>query len=532
MDTNNAMEVLRSELTKLGLGEVKEVRYNLNIPELVTESVCRSETDLADTGALVVNTSPFTGRSPNDKYIIENDDPDLWFASGTEPRNQEQFDHLKNKMLETIQPLTLYVRDVLAGAESENAIKIRVISDQAWQCLAAANMFIANDSGQPHIDPDFTLLVCSKFVGDPEADNLRSPAMVAINFDEKLVLIGNTMYAGEIKKSVFTLMNYVLPKRDILSLHCSANIGVENDVALFFGLSGTGKTTLSSDEARSLIGDDEHGWSDNGIFNFEGGCYAKTIRLNPKYEPLVWSAINRFGTLLENVPLDEQNHPDFDDSSITENTRASYPLTFISNYEPSGTGGHPKNIFFLTADAFGVMPPLARLTKEQAMFYFLSGYTSKLAGTERGLGDKPQATFSTCFGAPFLPLKPTVYARLLAKRLEQHGTKVWLLNTGWSGGGFGTGERIKLPLTRAMITAALNGDLNDVPTHIHPIFNIAIPDAVPGVPDDVLNPERSWADKDLYKAEAHSLATKFVENFKKYEADVSPEVTASGPKAK
>ena len=526
-----ANEILRAELDKLGLGEVKEVKYNLSIPELVTESLCRGETKLADSGAIVVNTSPFTGRSPNDKYLIENGDPDLWFASGTEPLKQEQFGRLKTKMIETMKPLRLYVRDVLAGADPENSIRIRVITDFAWQNLAAANMFIDYNGETPHIDPDFTMLVCSKFVGDPQADGLRSPAMVVLNFDEKLVLIGNTRYAGEVKKSVFTLMNYVLPKRNVLSLHCSANIGQDGDVALFFGLSGTGKTTLSSDEARALIGDDEHGWSDNGIFNFEGGCYAKTIRLNPKYEPLVWSAINRFGALLENVPLDENNHPDFDDNSITENTRASYPLTFISNYEPSGMGGHPNNIFFLTADAFGVLPPLAKLTKEQAMYYFLSGYTSKLAGTERGLGNKPEATFSTCFGAPFLPLKPTVYAKLLAERLEKHGTTVWLLNTGWSGGGFGVGERIKLPLTRAMISAALSGELDNVPTHIHPIFNIAIPDAVPGVPNEVLNPELSWADRDAYEAEARALAEKFRNNFKKYEANVGPEVPASGPVA-
>lgn len=526
-----ANEVLREELTKLGLGEVKEVRYNLNIAELVTESLCSGETKLADTGALVVNTSPFTGRSPNDKYMIENGDPDLWFASGTEPRNQEQFEHVRAKMIATMQPLRLYVRDVMAGADPENAIRIRVITTEAWQNLATANMFIKNSSDTPHIDPDFTLLVCSQFEGDPQFDSLRSPAVVMLNFDEKLVLIGNTRYAGEVKKSVFTLMNYVLPKRGVLSLHCSANIGEEGDVALFFGLSGTGKTTLSSDETRALIGDDEHGWSDNGIFNFEGGCYAKTIRLNPKYEPLVWSAINRFGALLENVPMDDQNHPDFDDNSITENTRASYPLTFISNYEPSGTGGHPKNIFFLTADAFGVLPPLAKLTKEQAMYYFLSGYTSKLAGTERGLGNKPEATFSTCFGAPFLPLKPTLYAKLLAERLEKHGTTVWLLNTGWSGGGFGVGERIKLPLTRAMIAAALKGELDDVATHNHPIFNMAIPDTVPGVPGEVLNPELSWEDRQAYNTEARLLAEKFVNNFKKYEANVGPEVPASGPVA-
>ena len=526
---NQINTVLRVELDKLGLGSVQEIKYNLNIPELVSESLENHESQLANTGALVVNTSPFTGRSPNDKYLVENGDPDLWFASGTEPMSSENFTRLRMKIVDSLKGGYLYVRDVLAGADPENTIRIRVITDLAWQSMAAANMFIANNSDLPHADPDFTLIVSSKFAGDPTSDGLRSPAMVALSFDEKLVLIGNTRYAGEIKKSVFTLMNYVLPKRNILSLHCSANIGENGDVALFFGLSGTGKTTLSSDETRALIGDDEHGWSDNGIFNFEGGCYAKTIRLNPKYEPLVWSAINRFGALLENVPLNENNEPDFDDNSITENTRASYPLTFISNYAPGGMGGQPQNIFFLTADAFGVMPPLARLTKEQAMFYFLSGYTSKLAGTERGLGNKPQATFSTCFGAPFLPLKPTVYAKLLAEKLEKHGTNVWLLNTGWSGGGFGVGERIKLPLTRAMISAALKGDLENVPTHMHPIFNIAIPDEVHGVPNEVLNPELSWQDRAQYEIEANALAQKFIDNFNKFASNVGPEVSASGP---
>lgn len=526
---NQVNEVLRTELTKLGFGSVQNVKYNLNVAELVTESLKRGESILVDTGALAVNTSPFTGRSPNDKYLVENGDPDLWFASGTEPMTSETFTKLKGKLIDSLQGETLYVRDMLAGADPEHFIKIRVVTNYAWQSIAASNMFIRNNTEQPHIDPDFTLLVSSKFEGDPVVDGLRSPAMVALNFDEKLVLIGKTLYGGEIKKSVFTVVNYVFPKQDVLSLHCSANIGEEGDVALFFGLSGTGKTTLSSDESRALIGDDEHGWSENGIFNFEGGCYAKTIRLNPKYEPLVWSAINRFGTLLENVPLDDKNHPDFDDNSITENTRASYPLTFISNYAPGGVGGHPKNIFLLTADAFGVLPPLARLTKEQAMYYFLSGYTSKLAGTERGLGDKPQATFSTCFGAPFLPLKPTVYAKMLAERLEEHGTSVWLLNTGWSGGGFGVGERIALPLTRAMISAVLSGQLDGSPTHIHPIFNIAIPDDVADVPNEVLNPELSWEDRQQYEDEAKALAQKFTENFKKYENNVGPEVPASGP---
>ncbi len=523
-------EALRSELEKLGLSEVKDVLYYLDKAELITRAVLDGEGVLTDSGALVVNTSPFTGRSPNDKYLIDNGDPDLWYASGTESLSEEQFSHLRAKLVQKMNTERLYVCDVFAGADPENTARVRVITDLAWQNLAASNMFIELKSDQPHIDPDFTILVSTQFAADPQNDGLRSAAMVILNFDAKQVLIGHTRYAGEIKKSVFTFMNYLLPKKGILPLHCSANKGQDGSVALFFGLSGTGKTTLSSDPERALIGDDEHGWSDNGIFNFEGGCYAKTIRINPKYEPLVWSAINRFGCLIENVPLDEHHHPDFDSSAITENTRASYPLEFISNYEPSGMGGHPDYIFFLTADAFGVMPPLAKLSDAQAIYYFLSGYTSKLAGTERGLGDKPQATFSTCFGAPFLPLKPTVYANLLSEKLAKHGTQVWLLNTGWSGGAFGTGKRIALPLTRAMISAVLGGALDHVKTHTHPIFGVEIPDEVPGVPQEVLNPELSWSDQSAYEDEAASLAQKFTQNFEKYRESVSWEVMEAGPR--
>jgi phosphoenolpyruvate carboxykinase (ATP) len=523
-------EALRSELEKLGLSEVKNVLYNLDKAELITRAILDGEGVLSDSGALVVNTSPFTGRSPNDKYLIDNGDPDLWYASGTESLSEEQFSHLRAKLVQKMNTERLYVRDVFAGADPENTARVRVITDLAWQNLAASNMFIESKSDQPHIDPDFTILVSSQFAADPQNDGLRSAAMVILNFDAKQVLIGNTRYAGEIKKSVFTFMNYLLPKKGILPLHCSANKGQDGSVALFFGLSGTGKTTLSSDPERALIGDDEHGWSDNGIFNFEGGCYAKTIRINPKYEPLVWSAINRFGCLIENVPLDEHHHPDFDSSAITENTRASYPLEFISNYEPSGMGGHPNHIFFLTADAFGVMPPLAKLSHAQAIYYFLSGYTSKLAGTERGLGDKPQATFSTCFGAPFLPLKPTVYANLLSEKLTKHGTQVWLLNTGWSGGAFGTGKRIALPLTRAMISAVLGGALDHVETHTHPIFGVEIPNEVSGMPHEVLNPELSWSDQSAYEDEAASLAQKFAQNFEKYRDTVSWEVAEAGPR--
>lgn len=521
---------IQQEMERIGLGKVEEYYYNLEKAELVTHGIKNGEGLLTNTGAFAVTTSPFTGRSPNDKYLVLNGDPDLFFATGTEPIDDAKYQVLKSKLLAKMNTQRLYVRDVLAGADPEHATRIRIITDNATGNLAASNMFIPHEGSEPHIDPDLTIYVSNDFSADAEADGLRSPAMVVLNFDDKAVLIGLTRYAGEIKKSVFTFMNYILPKKDILSLHCSANKAKNGDVALFFGLSGTGKTTLSSDPERALIGDDEHGWSDNGIFNFEGGCYAKTIRINPKYEPLVWEAINRFGAMLENVPLDENRNPDFNSNEITENTRASYPLHFISNFEPTGQGGHPNHIFFLTADAFGVMPPLARLSNDQAMYYFLSGYTSKLAGTERGLGDKPQATFSTCFGAPFLPLKPSIYAELLSKRLEKHGTKVWLLNTGWAGGGFGVGERIALPLTRAMIDAVLSGSLDDMPTHTHPIFNIEIPDKVEGVPDEVLNPEKSWENFEEYKAEANSLAEKFIKNFAKYQDSVAESVTLSGPK--
>lgn len=523
-------EALRSELEKLGLSDVKDVRYNLDRADLIMQAIVDGEGVFSDSGALVVDNSPYTGRSPNDKYLIENGDPDLWFASGTESLSEEQFSKLQAKLVQKMNTQRLYVRDVFVGADPDYTARVRVITDLAWQNLAALNMFIESKSGETHIDPDFTILVSSQFAADPQADGLRSPAMVILNFDDKEILVGSTLYGGEIKKSVFTFMNYLLPKKGILPLHCSANKGQDGSTSLFFGLSGTGKTTLSSDPERALIGDDEHGWSDNGMFNFEGGCYAKTIRINPKYEPLVWSAINRFGCLIEDVPLDEKHHPDFDSSAITENTRASYPLEFISNYEPTGMGGHPEHIFFLTADAFGVMPPLAWLSNAQAMYYFLSGYTSKLAGTERGLGDKPKATFSTCFGDPFLPLKPTVYAKLLSEKLTKHGTKVWLLNTGWSGGGFGVGERIALPLTRAMISAVLSGALDHVKTHTHPIFQVEIPDEVPGVPQEVLNPELSWSDQNVYKDEAVQLAQKFAENFKKYVDSVSQDVVESGPR--
>ncbi|MEA4812032.1 MAG: phosphoenolpyruvate carboxykinase (ATP) [Anaerolineaceae bacterium] len=520
-------QVLAS-LKQAGLGPQLDFDYNLPPAELIEKAVDNREGELSWEGALVVDTAPYTGRSPNDKYIVQDDDPDLWLAAGTEWISREKFEALKAKMLAHLSTQHLYVRDVKAGADPANMARVRVITNLAWENLAASNLFIEND-GAPWQNLDFQVIVNTNFEADPAVDGTRSPAFIILDFKSKVVLIGKTRYCGEIKKSVFTFMNYRLPKKNILPLHCSANIGKDGDVALFFGLSGTGKTTLSSDPDRALIGDDEHGWSDDGVFNFEGGCYAKTIRINPAYEPLVWSAINRFGCLIENVPMDEKRVPDFDTAIKTENTRAAYPLRFIPNFVPSGQGGHPKHIFFLTADAFGVLPPLAKLSTEQAMYYFLSGYTSKLAGTERGLGDKPETTFSTCFGAPFLPLKPAIYAKLLADHLEKYGTQVWLLNTGWSGGAYGVGKRMALPLTRRMIAAVLGNELEQTATHMDPIFRLEIPDAVQGVPAEVLNPDKSWADQDAYQTDARMLAAKFVENFKKYQTTVPQAVTGSGP---
>jgi len=521
-------QMVSRSLRDLGFGPELDFEYNLPAATLIEEAVNQNEGQLSSEGAFIVDTTPYTGRSPKDKYIVEDDDPDLWLASGTEWMPREKFEALKAKMLSHLGKQHLFVRDMKAGADPENLAKIRIITNLAWHSLAASNLFIRN-TGEAWDKLDFQVIVDSNFEADPTVDGTRSPAFIILDFKTKVVLVAKTRYSGEIKKSVFTFMNYRLPKNGVLPLHCSANIGHADDVALFFGLSGTGKTTLSSDPDRALIGDDEHGWSSKGVFNFEGGCFAKTIRLNPKYEPLVWAAINRFGCLIENVPMNPDRVPDFDSDIKTENTRAAYPLSFIPNFVPSGQGGHPHHIFFLTADAFGVLPPLSKLSTDQALYYFLSGYTSKLAGTERGLGDKPETTFSTCFGAPFLPLRPAIYAQLLAQQLERYGTKVWLLNTGWSGGAYGIGKRMALPLTRRMISAVLGNELEATPTHMHPIFRLEIPDTIEGVPTDVLDPEKTWSDQEAYEKDARALAAKFVENFKKYEDSVPSSVTQSGP---
>ncbi|MCJ7696201.1 MAG: phosphoenolpyruvate carboxykinase (ATP) [Anaerolineaceae bacterium] len=505
---------LKLWLTKLGFSQVPNLYHNLIASILIEHAIKNDEGLLTQTGALVVNTSPYTGRSPKDKYIVDYCDPDIWLGEGTQLISLKKFDILKCKVIQYLEKRDVYIRDVVAGAKAKYQTPIRIITEFAWENLASNNLFL---QAKEKINPEFTLIAAPGFEADPIIDGIRANAFIMIDFSQKIILIGGSKYAGEIKKSVFTIMNYKLPKQDILSLHCSANVGKVGDVALFFGLSGTGKTTLSSDPDRMLIGDDEHGWSEEGIFNIEGGCYAKTIKLNKEFEPLIWEACHKYQTLLENVPLSYTRIPDFDNNGITENTRAAYPLSFIPNSVDKGYAGHPKHIFLLTADAFGVLPPIARLNIEQAIYYFLSGYTSKLAGTERGLGKEPEATFSACFGAPFLPLHPEVYAKLLKNKLRKHSTKVWLLNTGWIGGKFGVGYRISLPHTRTIIRAVLANELNDIKTIRDPIFDLEVPQKIEGLPGKILFPEQSWTNRYEYQETAKMLVSMFKSNFTKYQ---------------
>ncbi len=515
-----------------GIQNVGTVYWNLSTPMLYEEAIRRREGRLAHLGPLVVRTGHYTGRAPNDKFIVrEQSSVDkIWWGSVNRPMELGNFEALHRRLLAYLQGRDLFVQDCFAGADPAYRIPIRVITETAWHSLFAHDMFIRPLAEElaSHL-PEFTVLHAPNFHAIPELDGTRSEVFVALNFGQKLVLIGGTQYAGEIKKSIFTLLNYLLPQQAVLSMHCSANIGPEGDVAVFFGLSGTGKTTLSADPARMLIGDDEHGWSDRGVFNFEGGCYAKVIHLSAESEPEIYATTRRFGTILENVGFDSASgRLDLDDDSLTENTRAAYPISHIPNTTPDGMGGHPKNIIMLTADAFGVLPPISRLTPAQAMYHFLSGYTAKVAGTEKGVTE-PQATFSTCFGAPFMALPATVYANLLGEKIARHGVNVWLVNTGWSGGPYGVGKRIKIAYTRAMVHAALNGALNDVPTTPHPTFGIAVPNACPEVPAEILDPRATWPDAAAYDAQARKLAAMFVENFKTYADQVSPEVRAAGP---
>jgi phosphoenolpyruvate carboxykinase (ATP) len=533
------MQVMGRYQSKVGLDahgieNVQSVYWNLSTSLLYEEAIRRREGRLAHLGPLVVRTGTHTGRAPNDKFIVKEPTSEGQVAWGkiNKPMEPANFERLKGRMLAYLQGKDLFVQDCFAGADERYRLPIRVITETAWHSLFARNMFIqAQPEELPNHEPQFTVINAPNFHAIPEVDATRSEVFVVINFGQKLILIGGTQYAGEIKKSIFTLLNFILPQKDVLSMHCSANIGSGGDVAIFFGLSGTGKTTLSADPERQLIGDDEHGWSDHGVFNFEGGCYAKVIHLSAESEPQIYQTTRRFGTVLENVAFDsDTGRLNLDDDALTENTRAAYPLTHIPNIKRDGMGSHPTNIVMLTADAFGVLPPVAKLTPEQAMYHFLSGYTAKVAGTEKGITE-PQATFSTCFGAPFMVLDPTVYARLLGERIKKHDATVWLINTGWTGGPYGVGKRFRIEHTRAMVRAALDGSLAGIPTATDPHFGLNVPTSCPNVPPEVLNPRNTWSDKGAYDAQARKLAGMFVENFKSFEADTTPEVLAAGPKA-
>jgi phosphoenolpyruvate carboxykinase (ATP) len=520
----------RFDLTRHGLRDLGAEFWNLAAPELYEQALRRAEGLLADNGALVVNTGQFTGRSPGDKYIVrtpETEDAIDWGAVN-QPMAERQFDQLYTRLIDFWRAKDAFIQDCSAGGDPEYAMSIRVITQRAWHSLFARQLFIRHEPGAAaKLEPEFTILFAPEFKADPRVDGTRSETCIALNFRRRLALIAGTEYAGEMKKSVFTVLNYLLPPRGVLPMHCSANIGEDRSVALFFGLSGTGKTTLSADSKRRLIGDDEHGWSSRGVFNLEGGCYAKCIRLSKEREPQIWNAI-RFGTVLENVVIDPiTRRLDFDSAEITENTRAAYPLEAIDASVIPSLAGHPSHILFLTADAFGVLPPIARLTPEQAMFHFLSGYTAKVAGTERGLGAEPAATFSACFGAPFLPRHPLVYARMLGEKLRRHNVVCYLVNTGWVGGGYGVGHRMPLPYTRAMVDAAVEGRLDDVPVKPHAVFQVLMPEAVPGVPSELLDVRSLWKDPDAYDAAAEHLNARFRANFERFGAEAEQVLEAA-----
>jgi len=507
-----------------------KVHRNLLPGALVEHAIRRGEGHLASNGALVSDTGKRTGRSPKDKFTVKDSltASSVHWGAVNLPFSPEKFDALYRRVLDYLKQQELYVQDLFAGADQRYRLRIRMINELAWHNLFVRQLFVrpSGEELQSH-RPEFTVIAAPRFLADPARDGTNSEAFILVNFSRGMVLIGGTHYAGEMKKSIFGVMNFILPRRDVFPMHCSANVGADGVTALFFGLSGTGKTTLSADPSRRLIGDDEHGWSDAGIFNLEGGCYAKCIRLSQEHEPQIWNAL-RFGSVLENVVLDPESHqPDYNDDSLTENTRAAYPVDFIENAVIPGIGGHPRNIVFLTADAFGVLPPIARLSPEQAMYHFLSGYTAKVAGTEAGVGSEPQATFSTCFGSPFLPLPPQVYAEMLGRRLAEHKSQCWLVNTGWYGGPFGVGERMHLPYTRAMVHAALDGRLAGVEFENELAFGLSIPQSCPDVPSKLLNPRNSWKDKAAYDQQGLELSERFAKNFEKF--DVPGAVREAGP---
>jgi phosphoenolpyruvate carboxykinase (ATP) len=530
-------DVLKSDygIENHGLSNLRKVYWNLPMEALYEEAIFRKEGSITFQGSFIVNTGKHTARAASDKVIVfESSTKDhIWWGEYNIPYSTEKFDELLSRVQGYLQGKDIFIQDCYAGADPEYHLPIRSITELAWHSMFSRNMFIlpgSQDEYRRHV-PDFTVITIPEFKAFPQIDGTSKSTIIAINFDQRLCIIGNTGYGGEIKKSIFTIMNYLLPLQGVMTMHCSANMDEKGDVALFFGLSGTGKTTLSADPSRGLIGDDEHGWSDEGVFNFEGGCYAKVIALSSSAEPQIYACTRKFGTILENVVFDPITRLiDLDDDEYTENTRASYPIEFIDNAIPEKIGGHPKNIIFLTCDASGVMPPIAKLSPDQALYHFISGYTSKVGGTEIGLGEEPEITFSTCFGGPFMVHKPSYYADLLKRKILRYDVNTWLINTGWVGGSYGIGKRISIHYTRALLDAALSGDLENVEFDIDPIFGFRVPRECPNVPSKVLDPSSSWADKGEYMKKYRSLAARFIDNFKKFADDCSKEVINSGPK--
>ena len=523
-----------SNLEELGLGKIDKAHWNLTPEELTQKTIDLGQGKLSDTGALVINTGEFTGRSPKDRFIVCDDktEESVWWGDINIKFTPENFDKLHAKINKYLAGKEVFVRDVYACADDNYRLNIRVVTEFPWSNMFASNMFLRPEKAElENFNPEWYVINAPGMMAVAAEDGTRQHNFAVVNFTKKMIIIGGTGYTGEIKKGIFSVLNFILPhEKNTLSMHCSANVGKDGDTAVFFGLSGTGKTTLSSDPNRRLIGDDEHGWSKDSVFNFEGGCYAKTIDLTEEQEPQIYNAI-KFGAILENIGFQEgTSTPDYSDTAITQNTRVSYPIHHIDNIMVPSKGGIPKNIFFLTADAFGVLPPISKLTPGQAMYHFISGYTAKVAGTEAGVTE-PQTVFSACFGAPFLPLHPTKYAEMLGKKIEETGVKVWLINTGWSGGEYGVGSRIKLKYTRAMITAALEGKLENVEYTTHEVFGLAMPNECENVPTEMLHPKNTWADKSAYDAKASNLAGKFVENFKKFEDAANEEIMAAAPKA-
>ncbi|MFA5955290.1 phosphoenolpyruvate carboxykinase [Hyphomicrobium sp.] len=510
----------------------QKVRRNLREAELMEFIVRRGEGRLTESGAIGVETGQHTGRSAEDKYIVRDAATDgaIWWDNAKD-MSEEQFDRLLADFVSFARHKEIFVQDLYAGADAEHRLNTRILTETAWQSLFIRHLLRRPAAGElENFVADFTVVDLPSFRAAPLYHGTRSETVIACNFTKRIVLIGGTSYAGEIKKSVFSYLNYLLPKKNVMPMHCSANVGKDGDSAVFFGLSGTGKTTLSADPSRELLGDDEHGWSEKGIFNFEGGCYAKTIRLSKAAEPQIWDASNRFATVLENVVIDPQTRvPNFDDNRLAENSRSAYPLEAIANASPTGTAGHPKNIVMLTADAFGVLPPIAKLTPSQAMYHFLSGFTAKVAGTEKGMGSEPKPTFSTCFGAPFMPRHPSVYGNLLRKLIADHGVDCWLVNTGWTGGKYGEGSRMPIKVTRGLLNAALSGELKKLPMRIDPVFGFSVPVAMDGISEKILNPRETWSDPKAYDAMAAKLAQMFHDNFAKFAAYVDADVMKASP---